>query len=201
LQNTINSNGAQQWRDPPTPLRPSIHRLSAGINDIIRQRIRSQARIWPAWKHLNHEPRRKTISPTSQSGALSPLSAIMPDNAIPSSRISRSPPRSSSSPDSIFSTWRERLLSWWSYTSLSPFESYSQIPPSDLPLDQPTDQLPRREDDPKMELLRLDKARWRTYWLATVLCCGGALFGYDSGVIGTVLPILTEYNMLNIRFH
>ncbi|KAJ5620212.1 hypothetical protein N7510_004196 [Penicillium lagena] len=117
----------------------------------------------------------------------------MPDDAIPSSRISRSPPRSSSSPDSIFSAWRERLLNWWSYTSSAPFESYSQIPQSDFPLDQPPNQLPRREDDPKMELLRLDKARWRTYWLATVLCCGGALFGYDSGVIGTVLPILTEF--------
>jgi hypothetical protein len=35
-----------------------------------------------------------------------------------------------------------------------------------------------------MEAGRLSKARWRTYWLALVLCCGGALFGYDSGVIG-----------------
>ncbi|KAJ5432986.1 uncharacterized protein N7458_012142 [Penicillium daleae] len=38
-----------------------------------------------------------------------------------------------------------------------------------------------------MEALRLSTARWRTYWLAAVLCCGGALFGYDSGVIGGVL--------------
>lgn len=38
-----------------------------------------------------------------------------------------------------------------------------------------------------MEALRLSKARWRTYWLAVVLCCGGALFGYDSGVIGKLL--------------
>ncbi|KAJ5765270.1 hypothetical protein N7520_004829 [Penicillium odoratum] len=38
-----------------------------------------------------------------------------------------------------------------------------------------------------MEALRLSNARWRTYWLAAVLCCGGALFGYDSGVIGGVL--------------
>lgn len=28
----------------------------------------------------------------------------------------------------------------------------------------------------------------RTYWLAAVLCCGGALFGYDSGVIGWFFP-------------
>ncbi|KAK4870675.1 hypothetical protein LT330_005023 [Penicillium expansum] len=30
-------------------------------------------------------------------------------------------------------------------------------------------------------------ARWRIYWFALVLCSGGALFGYDSGVIGGVL--------------
>lgn len=24
----------------------------------------------------------------------------------------------------------------------------------------------------------------RIYWLAAVVCCGGLLFGYDSGVIG-----------------
>lgn len=29
------------------------------------------------------------------------------------------------------------------------------------------------------------KATLRIYWLTAVLCCGGALFGYDSGVIGT----------------
>lgn len=28
------------------------------------------------------------------------------------------------------------------------------------------------------------KAAFRIYWLTAVLCCGGALFGYDSGVIG-----------------
>ncbi|KAL4894950.1 general substrate transporter [Aspergillus ambiguus] len=33
----------------------------------------------------------------------------------------------------------------------------------------------------------LSKGRFRAYWLAAVLCCGGALFGYDSGVIGGVL--------------
>lgn len=48
-----------------------------------------------------------------------------------------------------------------------------------------TDQL-----DPEMEALRLSKARRRTYWLAAVLCCGGALFGYDSGVIGLSSPML-----------
>ncbi|OJJ51030.1 hypothetical protein ASPZODRAFT_127024 [Penicilliopsis zonata CBS 506.65] len=30
-------------------------------------------------------------------------------------------------------------------------------------------------------------ASFRNYWLASVLCCGGVLFGYDSGVIGGVL--------------
>ncbi|KAG2415600.1 hypothetical protein HFD88_006791 [Aspergillus terreus] len=38
-----------------------------------------------------------------------------------------------------------------------------------------------------MQWLRFSKARFRAYWLASVLCCGGALFGYDSGVIGGVL--------------
>lgn len=28
------------------------------------------------------------------------------------------------------------------------------------------------------------QARLRLYWLATVLCCGALLFGYDSGLIG-----------------
>ncbi|CRG84411.1 putative quinate permease [Talaromyces islandicus] len=31
------------------------------------------------------------------------------------------------------------------------------------------------------------QARLRLYWLATVLCCGALLFGYDSGLIGGVL--------------
>lgn len=28
-------------------------------------------------------------------------------------------------------------------------------------------------------------AKLRIYWLTAVVCCGGILFGYDSGVIGT----------------
>lgn len=55
-----------------------------------------------------------------------------------------------------------------------------------------------------MEALRLSKARWRTYWLAVVLCCGGALFGYDSGVIGMDLaspwyPFLLFLSLTSLR--
>lgn len=32
------------------------------------------------------------------------------------------------------------------------------------------------------------QAQLRLYWLATVLCCGALLFGYDSGLIGRSLP-------------
>jgi hypothetical protein len=85
-------------------------------------------------------------------------------------------------PESIVSSWRAHLDSWWNYTSTLS-ASYSQ-----LPQNQDGDQLDQL--DPDMETLRLSKARWRTYWLAVVLCCGGALFGYDSGVIGTVLSNL-----------
>ena len=31
------------------------------------------------------------------------------------------------------------------------------------------------------------QARLRLYWLATVLCCGALLFGYDSGLMGQLL--------------
>ncbi|KAH8705394.1 putative MFS quinate transporter [Talaromyces proteolyticus] len=37
------------------------------------------------------------------------------------------------------------------------------------------------------EVKPLLQARLRLYWLATVLCCGALLFGYDSGLIGGVL--------------
>lgn len=36
-------------------------------------------------------------------------------------------------------------------------------------------------------------ASLRLYWLTAVLCCGGALFGYDSGVIG----VLSSLSLLN----
>ncbi|KAJ5339622.1 hypothetical protein N7452_006350 [Penicillium brevicompactum] len=42
------------------------------------------------------------------------------------------------------------------------------------------------------------KARWRAYWFALVLCCGGALFGYDSGVIGGVLTFPSFENSFGI---
>jgi len=42
------------------------------------------------------------------------------------------------------------------------------------------------------------KAAFRIYWLTAVLCCGGALFGYDSGVIG-VFP--SSYGQINETDH
>lgn len=59
--------------------------------------------------------------------------------------------------------------------------SYAQLPQQD-PNDSPLDTLP-----PDKMLSR--RALLRTYWLAAVLCCGGALFGYDSGVIGRFCPL------------
>ncbi|KAJ6119598.1 hypothetical protein N7523_003878 [Penicillium sp. IBT 18751x] len=82
-------------------------------------------------------------------------------------------------PNPIVSTWRARLTSWWNGTSTSRAK-YSQLP-------QAYDENQLDQLDLGMETLRLSQARWRTYWLAAVLCCGGALFGYDSGVIGGVL--------------
>ena len=43
-------------------------------------------------------------------------------------------------------------------------------------------------------------SRWaslRIYWLAAVLCCGGALFGYDSGVIGVSTLTATVQRQMN----
>ncbi|KAJ5792022.1 uncharacterized protein N7503_008000 [Penicillium pulvis] len=106
----------------------------------------------------------------------------MSDHVIPGS-ISRSPPQpASASPDSIFSAWWAGLTSWWNIRPSLP--SYSQLPQAS---DQQFAESEGETQDPTMEALRLSKARWRTYWLAVVLCCGGALFGYDSGVIGGVL--------------
>ncbi|RHZ55080.1 hypothetical protein CDV55_101630 [Aspergillus turcosus] len=58
--------------------------------------------------------------------------------------------------------------------------SYIQLPqqdPGDLDFVHP--------DSTEQVASRL--AKLRLFWLAAVLCCGGALFGYDSGVIGGVL--------------
>ncbi|GIJ86229.1 hypothetical protein Asppvi_005115 [Aspergillus pseudoviridinutans] len=58
--------------------------------------------------------------------------------------------------------------------------SYIQVPqqdPDDLDIVPP--------DSTERTASRL--AGLRLFWLAAVLCCGGALFGYDSGVIGGVL--------------
>lgn len=122
-------------------------------------------------------------------------SATMSGHDPPPS-ISASPPAQSPSPESIVSAWRAKLTSWWNNTSAS-FTTYSQLPQSseDQDPDTETNQL-----DPEMEALRLSNARWRIYWLATVLCCGGALFGYDSGVIGTCIhpPVKTLNSNTNI---
>ncbi|KAJ9482684.1 hypothetical protein VN97_g10729, partial [Penicillium thymicola] len=42
------------------------------------------------------------------------------------------------------------------------------------------------------------KPHWRIYWFALVLCSGGALFGYDSGVIGGVLTFQTFQTSFSI---
>ncbi|KAJ5492138.1 Major facilitator superfamily domain general substrate transporter [Penicillium expansum] len=71
------------------------------------------------------------------------------------------------------------LHTWWTST---PTISYSQLPQT--PQVESPDPAPTMEAEagypPKA-------ARWRIYWFALVLCSGGALFGYDSGVIGGVL--------------
>ncbi|KAJ5919441.1 hypothetical protein N7466_010384 [Penicillium verhagenii] len=106
----------------------------------------------------------------------------MSDHVIPSS-ISTSPPRPASpSPDSVFSVWWDGLANWWNLNTSS--SSYSQLPQAS---DQQSPELEFETQDPSIEAMRSSRARWRTYWLAAVLCCGGALFGYDSGVIGGVL--------------
>ena len=103
----------------------------------------------------------------------------MPDHVIQRSISRNIRGFAPSSTEPISTSWQTRISNWWNGTSAS-FASYSQLPQQPEPL------LDWESDEPRaMEALRLSKARWRTYWLATVLCCGGALFGYDSGVIGT----------------
>ncbi|GIJ99802.1 hypothetical protein Aspvir_003805 [Aspergillus viridinutans] len=58
--------------------------------------------------------------------------------------------------------------------------SYIQVPQQD------PDDLDTVFPDPTEQTASL-LAGLRLFWLAAVLCCGGALFGYDSGVIGGVL--------------
>lgn len=94
--------------------------------------------------------------------------------------ISR-PPAATPSPESILGAARTRLSSWWNNLSNTTFTSYTQLPQQS---DNESTQSQPEDHFFAMEALRLSKARWRTYWLAAVLCCGGALFGYDSGVIG-----------------
>ncbi|KAJ5238370.1 hypothetical protein N7468_002989 [Penicillium chermesinum] len=80
--------------------------------------------------------------------------------------------RSSPDTSSLFSIWPRQLMTWFITPSASK-SSYTQVP-------QDPDQT-QLESGSEMEASQLVKARLRTYWLATVLCCGGALFGYDSG--------------------
>ena len=71
--------------------------------------------------------------------------------------------------------------------------SYRQIPQQDPGDRDPSDPNPREflgnesDDSPEVMKAVAKLAAFRTYWLAAVLCCGGALFGYDSGVIGVSL--------------
>lgn len=89
---------------------------------------------------------------------------------------------------SDYTDWRVRLSSWWE-ESLYSAPSYFQLP------QHPEHQLAQSEADhlaQRMETSWPSKARWRTYWFALVLCCGGALFGYDSGVIGMPTSLSIE---------
>ncbi|KAJ5213439.1 hypothetical protein N7449_000608 [Penicillium cf. viridicatum] len=91
----------------------------------------------------------------------------------------------SSSP---FSKWYTTLHTWWTST---PTISYSQLPQ--------TPQLnPPHPATMETETARPPKAHWRIYWFALVLCSGGALFGYDSGVIGGVLTFQTFQTSFSI---
>ncbi|KAJ5160122.1 uncharacterized protein N7482_007126 [Penicillium canariense] len=112
----------------------------------------------------------------------------MSDHVVRGS-ISRTTPTqlasSSAAPsESIISSWWTGISSWWNGISTS-FVSYSQLPQQPELQDHQSER--EGQDYSPMEMRRLSQARWRTYWLAAVLCCGGALFGYDSGVIGGVL--------------
>ena len=110
----------------------------------------------------------------------------MPDYVIQRSISKNIPaqlaPSSTTSPEAIASSWWTRISNWSNGTSAS-FASYSQLPQQPENLYHQLDW--ESDESHATEALRLSKARWRTYWLAAVLCCGGALFGYDSGVIGT----------------
>ena len=61
--------------------------------------------------------------------------------------------------------------------------SYAQLPQEDLNESDPD---PLETTIPPDKMLSLSRrGLLRTYWLAATLCCAGALFGYDSGVIGS----------------
>ncbi|PYH75924.1 general substrate transporter [Aspergillus uvarum CBS 121591] len=52
---------------------------------------------------------------------------------------------------------------------------------------RPEDPLIQHADEESSALLPSRHALCRLYWLTAIVCCGGLLFGYDSGVIGGVL--------------
>ncbi|KAL2821504.1 general substrate transporter [Aspergillus granulosus] len=44
------------------------------------------------------------------------------------------------------------------------------------------------------DVFKIATASFRIYWLTATVCCGGLLFGYDSGVIGGVLTFPSFHN-------
>ncbi|KAJ5705903.1 hypothetical protein N7536_001592 [Penicillium majusculum] len=90
---------------------------------------------------------------------------------------------------SSFSKWYKTPHTWWTST---PATSYSQLPQT------PQLNLPDLAPTMETETTQPPKAHWRIYWFALVLCSGGALFGYDSGVIGGVLTFQTFQTSFSI---
>ncbi|CAG7971157.1 unnamed protein product [Penicillium nalgiovense] len=86
-----------------------------------------------------------------------------------------------------FSNWYNTLNTWWNSTPKTSYSQLAQIPHLEPPDPAPT-----------METTR-PRPHWRIYWFALVLCCGGALFGYDSGVIGGVLTFHTFTTSFSIH--
>lgn len=71
---------------------------------------------------------------------------------------------------------------------------YTQVPQHDPDELDPVPPSSTKQTNSRLAGLRL-------FWLAAVLCCGGALFGYDSGVIGQssgFTPVLLERVALTV---
>lgn len=175
-----------------SPLMNWLARRLSAVHDIIRCKSGDQLRPKQPARPVSNRPISIPwrIITDYRLSFLSYSPARMPDYVIQRS-ISRNIPGqiAPSSTEPISSSWQTRISNWWNGTSAS-FASYSQLPQQPELLDH---QLVWESDESHaMEALRLPKARWRTYWLAAVLCCGGALFGYDSGVIG-----MSNDNLIN----